>query len=236
MASVDIQSHNRVRDLLGRRFGDVIFTKIDTITINIEGTTTQRHGMYVARINRDSTCHCLAIALCAPGNEPSKKKLKDIAWTQLHLRTYNNPENLYDKINADWEKMGEPQHLSVDMLEEPKFVMTKDGKKVKNPQYYPILDLPLEQYTSDEEGREITYISEDKTVLVTCRAHDVDEDNLGGQELPSDTTLMPALEMFNTVIWFPATLADALATNIPIRGTKRNEDSKRVFKHIAHRK
>lgn len=228
---LDVQSHSAVRDLLGRRFGDVIFTKIGTIQVTIKGTATQRHGIFAARINRNSTAHTIAMAFCAPATEIEKKKLTEIGWTQLHLRTYNNPQLLYDQFNLAWEKMGEPQHLNVDLLEEPRYVRTKDNRRVKNPMYNPISDLPLKQYGSENDGLKITYISEDKTVLVTCKAQDVDEENIGGQELPPTTTLLPVIEQFNTVIWFPATMADAFQTVVPIRGTGKNEDENIKFRH-----
>lgn len=228
---LDIQSHAAVRDLLGRRFGDVIFTKIGTIQVTIKGTASQRHGIFAARINRNSTSHTIAMAYTAPATQEfEKKKLADIGWTQLHLRTYNKPELLYDQVNLDWEKMGEPQYLSADMIEEPRFVRTKDGRKVRNPQYNPIEDLPLTQYSSDNDATKITYISEDKTVLVTCKAQDIDEENIGGQELPPDTTLLPVIEQFNTVIWFPASMADAFQMMVPIRGTGKNADSKNIYR------
>lgn len=223
MADIPPPSGQRVRELLGHRFEGVTFVHIGTTPVTITGTAAQRHTIYAARINRGSPSYSVALAMCTPSDIRSRQ-LKDIPWTQLHLRTYNYPAELFHQFKMlDWDAIGEAQYLSAEPFKEKTTVTTKSGKIVKNPNYVKITDLPLFEFQSDGAGKQVVYNTEDKTLLVQVRAPGVDKDNLGGLDLPTETTLLPAVEVFNTVIYFPANLADGIEkrvnSNIP-RGLK----------------
>lgn len=234
MAEILPPSNQRIRELLGHRFEGVTFVHIGTTPITIKGTATQRHTIYAARIDRGSPSYSIALALCTPSDVRSRQ-LKDIPWTQLHLRTYNFPNEFFNQFRMlDWDAIGDAQYLSTEPFKEKTTVTTKSGKIVKNPNYVKITDLPLNEYQSDGAGRQVVYTTEDKTTLVVVRAPDVDKDNLGGLDLPTSTTLLPTIEVFNTVIYFPSNLADGVEkrvnNNIP-RGLKDVSDTYVAFNY-----
>lgn len=223
MAEILPPSNQRIRELLGHRFDGVTFVHIGTTPITVKGTAAQRFTIYAARIHRGSPTFSVALALCTPSDVRSRA-LKDIPWTQLHLRTYNYPGELFNQFSTlDWDAIPEAQYLSYEPFKEKTTVTTKSGKIVKNPNYVKITDLPLDELQSDGAGRQVVYTTSDKSILVEVRAPDVDKDNLGGLDLPTSTTLLPTIEVFNTVIYFPGNLVDGLEkrvnNNIP-RGLK----------------
>jgi hypothetical protein len=177
--------------LINARFKDVVFSLLGHILIKLYNENSPTHvAVYGARIDRYCTGDALALAICMP-SDLAATTIDNLMWTQLHLRTYEGTDDLFSQFQLEWDNLGNPQPLAIDAYNDVDVKVYEDST-------YP--EVREKGYKPNKHTR--TYRTRDGTVALTLRAPSGDPRGLGGNDLPKETTFVPALEQFNTVIWF----------------------------------
>ena len=177
--------------LLNARFKDVIFSHLGQMLVKRYTKDIPEHvSVYGAKIDRYSTGEVLALALCPP-SDLAATTLNNLMWSELHLRTYENTEDLFNQMDLAWDNLGNLQPLAIDVYDDVDVKIYEDTSYSRNKR---------EGYKPNRNTR--TYKTRDGTVAMTLRANNGDPRGLGGNDLPKETTFVPALESFNIVIWF----------------------------------
>jgi hypothetical protein len=192
-----------VRALNGR-FAGVIFSSLGETDVVLRPRPRQhkltaavvekrtRYLLYGALIDRHVTTQTLALAFCRHiGGQRlavPAMTIDRLPWLELHVRTYTTDElgDLVAQLPLQWDNLGQAQELAVDPYEQlPDVKLFQDSEEAKT------------QRSNAKPTR--TYHTRDGTVTLAFRAQRPDGRD-DGNDLPRETTFVPALELFDWVL------------------------------------
>jgi hypothetical protein len=190
---------------LNGRFAGVIFSSLGETDVVLRPKPKQnkltasevnekrtRYLLYGALIDRHVTTQTLALAFCRHiGGQRlavPATTIDRLPWLELHVRTYTTDElgDLVAQLPLQWDNLGQAQELALDPYDDlPDVKLFQDAEEART------------QRSNAKPTR--TYHTRDGTVTLAFRAQRPDGRD-DGNDLPRETTFVPALELFDWVL------------------------------------
>lgn len=169
---------------------EMLYARVSNVTLRrlTDAPATIRDGreykayIYAAQIARDIIGKSLCIVVCSE-NAGGSASLNGLKWSSIHLRTYRTLEDLDEQVPIAWDRLGEAQYLTVGVYDD-----------------YP--DPELLEMEKLRTGNSRSYNSKEVPHLkVTLESmQPKGPRGLSCTDLPKETTLVPAIEFFNTTL------------------------------------